>query len=131
MGNFKLSKRSLSRLNNVEAVLIAIFVDAIKDSPHDFGIPRFGGHRTAEDQHSLYAQRPKITTKDGYKKKSKHQSGRAIDIFAYVDGKATWDPKYYEPIARHIQKVALEQYNIKLRWGGDWKTFVDRPHFQL
>ena len=42
----KLSKRSLGRLVNVNPLLIAIFVDAIKTSHIDFGIPQHGGKRT-------------------------------------------------------------------------------------
>lgn len=128
---YKLSKRSLSRLKNVEPILIAIIVEAIKESPFDFGIPRHGGFRTASEQYLLYKQVPKVTNIDGINRKSYHQTGRAFDIFAYVDGKATWDPKYYEPIARHLQKIALEKYNVILEWGGDFKSFVDMPHFQI
>ena len=128
---YKLSHRSLERLNGVNALLIAIAVEAIKDSPFDFGIPRHGGFRTASEQNLLYKQRPKITNKDGYYKKSYHQTGRAFDIYAYVNGKASWDKRYLEPIARHIQKVAKDRYKVNLKWGGDWKTFVDLPHFQI
>lgn len=128
---YKLSKRSLERLNNVNALLIAIVVDAIKDSPYDFGIPMHGGFRTAAEQNLLFKKRPKITNKDGYKKKSYHQSGKAFDIYAYVDGKASWDINHLTAIARHIQKVAKNKYKVNLKWGGDWKTFKDAPHFQL
>jgi peptidoglycan L-alanyl-D-glutamate endopeptidase CwlK len=133
---YKLSTTSRGRLNGVNSTLIAIIEAAITDSPYDFGIPPDGGLRTTERQKELYAQgRTKagniVTQTDGVKKKSVHQSGNAFDIYAFVDGKASWEAKYYEPIARHIQKVALEQFGVKLVWGGDWSHFRDLPHLQI
>ena len=51
--------------------------------------------------------------------------------FSLAEDSLSWEAKYYAPIARHIQKVALEQFNVKLVWGGDFRTFLDRPHFQI
>lgn len=141
MGNTKdkyyLSARSLARINDVNPLLIKIFKEAIKQSPFDFGIPSYGGKRTTEDQQYLFAKgrtrdldKKPITWVDGIKKKSYHQSGNAVDIYAYINGGASWDPKYYGPIARHIIKVAKEQFNTTLQWGGDW-TKKDLPHFQI
>ena len=133
---YKLSKRSLSRLEGIEPVLIDIIKEAIKTSPFDFGIPQLGGLRTAEDQHKLYQQGRElpgniITNVDGYKRKSYHQTGKAFDIYGFVMGKATWDKAILTQIARHIQKTAKDCYNIDLEWGGDFKTFKDLPHFQI
>lgn len=128
---YKLSKRSLQRLKGVAPVLIAILVEGIKESPYDFGIPRHGGFRTESEQYLLYQQRPKVTNIDGFNRKSYHQSGRAFDIYAYVNGKPTWEAKYYKPIADHLKKIAKERFNVTLEWGGDFKTFVDLPHFQI
>jgi peptidoglycan L-alanyl-D-glutamate endopeptidase CwlK len=126
---YKLSKRSYERLNGVDAILIAILTEAIKESPFDFGIPRSGGLRTAEEQYILYKDGK--SQLDGFKKKSYHQTGKAFDIYAYVDGKASWDKGQLTEIARHIQKVAKDKFNVDLEWGGDWKRFVDMPHFQI
>ena len=131
MSEYKLSKRSLKRLNKVNPLLIAIVVDAISKSPYDFGIPKFGGYRTAAEQNALYNKRPRVTYKDGYRNMSYHQTGNAFDIYAYVNGKATWDKKYYEPIARHIQQIAMNKYGVQVTWGGDWASFKDLPHFQI
>ena len=127
----KLSKRSLERLQDVESVLIAIIVEGIKDSPYDFGIPKLGGKRTDEEQIEMYAQgrtsKGRIVT---WTLKSYHKTGFAVDIFAYVSGAASWDMKYLEPIARHLQKIAKDRYNIDLEWGYDlWKK--DGAHFQI
>ena len=127
---YKLSKRSLKRLKNVNPILIAIAVDAIRESPYDFGIPQHGGKRTADEQNLLYKQVPAVTSKDGFINKSYHQSGKAFDIYVIVDGKATWEHKYYIPVARHILKIARDKYKVDLQWGGVWKR-KDLPHFQF
>ena len=127
--NYKLSNRSKSRLEGIDTILIDIVIEAIKDSPYDFGIPQYGGLRTQPDQYSLYQRG--ASKCDGTIKKSYHQTGKAFDIYAYVDGKATWDEKYYKPIADHIRSVARDKFRVNLIWGGNWTTFVDLPHFQI
>ena len=131
---YYLSMNSLRRLNDVNPILIKIFKEAIKQSPIDFGIA--SGFRTLAEQKGLYALgRTKpgkiVTYADGIDVKSYHQSGNAVDIYAYVNGKASWDSKYYEPIARHIIRVAKDKFGVTLKWGGDWKKFKDLPHFQI
>lgn len=125
---YKLSKRSLSRLEGIEPDLIELLKEAIKTSPYDFGIPREGGLRTAEDQHILFLKG--ASKCDGYKRKSKHQLGLAFDIYGYVDGKPTWDKIILTNIAYHILMVAASM-GIKLTWGGNWKNFKDMPHFEI
>ena len=143
MAKYKLSLRSLRRLTGVEAVLIAILTDAIShpDCPYDFGVPQHGGKRTAGEQNLLFQKG--VSQKDGFVKLSYHQTGKAFDIYAFVNGKATWDPDILEALARHIMKVAKEKYNITLRWGGDWdadgirvdkdstESFFDGAHFEI
>lgn len=134
---YKLSKRSYHRLNGVNAILIGILTEAIKDSPYDFGIPREGGFRTSDEQYELYQIGRRaiegesiITYCDGYEKKSQHQHGLAFDIYGYVDGKATWDKKILKEIALHIIDTAYYDFRTELSWGGNWKN-PDLPHFQL
>ena len=126
---YKLSKRSIGRLKNVNPILIAIAVDGIRLSPYDFGIPQHGGKRTADEQNLLFLNDKSKC--DGFEKKSYHQSGNAFDIYAYVNGKASWNKRHLEKIARHLQKIAQQQYNVDLEWGGDWRSFQDMPHFQI
>lgn len=137
---YKLSKRSRERLEGVHPSLISLIDYALIDSPYDFGIPLYGGLRTVEDQQELYAKgRTKegkiVTYTDGIKRKSNHQAksdgyGHAFDIYAYVNGSASWDKKYLTAIAQHIKKCAKE-LEIEIEWGGDWIRFKDMPHFQL
>ena len=126
---YKLSKRSLGRLEGINPILIDIVKEAIKNSPYDFGIPNYGGLRTAEDQHILFERG--VSKCDGYKNKSYHQSGNAFDIYAYVDGMASWNRIQLKLIARHIQSVAKNKFNVDLKWGGDFRSFKDMPHFEI
>jgi len=126
---FKLSHRSINRLNGVKAILIVIATDSIKDAPYDFGIADLGGLRSAVEQHRLYVN--KKSQKDGYFRKSKHQEGEAFDIVCYKDGEITWDADVFTEVANHIMTLAKDKYNIDLVWGGHWKSFKDMPHFQI
>ena len=60
MGNFKLSKTSLERLEGVDEELVAIVKRAITITPIDFGIPWMGGLRTIEDQRKLFEKKVTI-----------------------------------------------------------------------
>ena len=129
MGNYKLSKRSLSRLDGIRSVLIAVLVEGIKDSPYDFGIPKTGGFRTANDQKELYNLG--VSKCDGVKNKSYHQSGNAFDIYIYEAGKANWNKDKLKLVAEHLKETAKNKYGISLEWGGDWISWQDYPHFQI
>ncbi len=52
---YKLSKRSRSRIDGIEQVLIEIIECAIVTSPYDFGIPEFGGKTNDSDQQIMYS----------------------------------------------------------------------------
>ena len=98
---FVLSHRSIERLKGVDPMLVVILADAIRTTPHDFGVAWMGRYRTAEEQNKLYQQGrttegKKITNADGYKKKSKHQSGNAVDLVCYRDGAITWNQKVFK-----------------------------------
>ena len=142
---YRFSKRSKERIKDINPVLIKILEEAIKTSPYDFGIPRDGGFRTYRRQEELYARgrtteqliEKGIVGIDGrpdesritWTLKSYHMTGNAFDIYCYFDGRASWDMKYLEPIARHLIKVASD-YGIILNWGYDlWKK--DGAHFQI
>lgn len=79
------------------------------------------GRRTFPQQHKLFLQRPKVTNADAGQ--SYHNYGVAVDLAFVVNGKITWDDKYYKNIGRWANQVGLT-------WGGNWH-FVDYPHIQL
>jgi peptidoglycan LD-endopeptidase CwlK len=68
-----------------------------------------------------------VTRCDGYKVKSNHQGGRAIDKVPINDkGWPVWpglsDQRWIK-IAEIMKKHGF-------RWGGDWKDFPDYPHYE-
>ncbi|EOT5669503.1 M15 family metallopeptidase, partial [Escherichia coli] len=61
---------------------------------------------------------------------SRHLTGEAVDVVAYVGNQVSWEWSLYEKIARAFQQAAAE-LGTPIEWGGDWKTLKDGPHFQL
>ncbi|KZZ63541.1 hypothetical protein A3765_10565 [Oleiphilus sp. HI0130] len=125
---FKLSGKSLQRLGGVHPDLVRLTKRAIERSPVDFGITE--GVRSYERQVQL-VQAKKSTTLHSLHLVQEHTGyGHAIDIFAYVGGKATWSPKYYGPIIQtFITEAAI--LGIQTEFGLLWKDFTDAPHIQL
>ena len=122
---------SLSSERNMAGVdirLKGIAYRALELTKIDFGIPADGGRRTAERQYELFEDGK--SRADGYHKKSKHQHGKAIDFFAYVDGEASWDDLHLAMVAAAFLQAASE-LGIRVRWGGLFKTFKDMPHIEL
>ena len=113
---YKFSNRSLNNLKGVDMKLVDLMTEVLQKSPYDFGITE--GLRTLEKQ------------KESQTMNSYHLNGRAVDIVVYKDGKVTWDLKYYKEIADIVKRIAAEK-GLKITWGGDWKTLVDGPHFQI
>jgi peptidoglycan L-alanyl-D-glutamate endopeptidase CwlK len=119
---YKFSQRSLDRMKGVHGDLVKVMLEAIKESPYDFGITE--GVRTPQRQQELYAAGKSRTLN------SRHLKGLAVDIAIFVDGKLTWEFKYYEEVAKHVLKVCAEM-GIPVVWGGAWRGFVDAVHFEL
>lgn len=117
---FKFGKTSLERRAGVDSRLIEISDRALEISVIDFGIPEHGGLRTAEEQLQLFLR--SASKADGTRFLSKHQSGLALDFYAYVDGKASWHPGHLAMVAAaHLQ--AAREFGYKLTWGGLWKPW--------
>jgi|TARA_R110000824_G_scaffold15002_1_gene63506 peptidoglycan L-alanyl-D-glutamate endopeptidase CwlK len=125
---FKLGKNSINNLAGVDGRLIAIADLAIELTNIDFGVPSTGGLRTEADQAKLFADG--VSKADGVNNKSYHQSGKAMDVYAYVDGKASWDKLHLAVIASAMLQ-ASSQLGYKLKWGGLWKSWQDYPHFEI
>lgn len=119
---FKLSQRSLDKLQGVDKRLVAVVNRAIELTEVDFGITE--GLRTKERQEQLVAEGKSQTLN------SKHLRGMAVDVVAYVDGKVSWDKQHYQTIAEAF-KQAADELNVSIRWGGNFKSFFDGPHFEL
>ncbi len=130
--SYKLSITSLKRLEGINDKLIELIQSAISKSPIDFGIPKDGGLRTAEDQYQLYLNG--VSKCDGTKNKSYHQSGNAFDVYAWHNGKASWDKVHLALIAGAILAEA-KSMGLNIRWGGTFgsKSFHgwDYGHFEI
>lgn len=120
--NFVLGSRSLTNLQGVHPDLVKVVKRAIQISECDFTI--IEGVRTTARQAELVKKGASQT------KNSRHLTGHAVDLGAWVNGTVTWDWKYYYQIEKAMKQAAKE-LNIPIEWGGDWKTFKDGPHFQL
>jgi len=125
---FRLSNRSKRRRSGVDPRLIEISDLAIQITVVDFGHPADGGLRSAERQNDMFHLG--LSKCDGYKRLSKHQTGKALDVYAYVDGKASWDTEHLAMVAAAFLQAA-SMLGHKLEWGGLWTSFQDYPHFQL
>ena len=119
---FILSQRSLKNLEGVHADLVLVVKKALEITSVDFVVTE--GLRSAEKQKQLVKSGASRT------KNSRHLTGHAVDVAAWVDEKVSWDWKYYENIASAFKKAANELC-VEVEWGGDWKGFKDGPHFQL
>lgn len=119
---FKLGQRSKDRLKGVDERLVKVVERAIELTEIDFTV--LEGLRTPERQKQLVA--------DGFSKtlKSKHLTGNAVDLGALVNGTISWDKQHYHTIAKAMKKSA-EELKVNIRWGGDFKSFFDGPHFEL
>lgn len=145
---FTLSQKSIDTLNGVNGKLIAIVHDAIKISTVDFSVGE--GLRTLERQ-SILVKSGKSKTMN-----SKHITGHAVDLWAFVNGKVSWDLKHYYDIADAMRDSAIKN-GVILTWGAVWdkplnniknteieptrykerrdligkKTFIDAVHFEI
>ena len=119
---FSLSEKSLQRLTGVKPELQAVVKRAIEITPVDFLVVE--GLRTKERQAYLL-DAGKSRTMNSY-----HLTGHAVDIAPIVDGKVSWDWKYFHPLAEAVKKAAKE-VKVEVEWGGDWTSFKDGPHWQI
>ena len=119
---FKLSKKSLAKLNEVNPDLQKLVKNAIGLSTIDFGISE--GMRTKERQKILY------DTGKSQTMNSRHLTGHAVDVYAWKDGAVSWEFEDYETINVAFSQAA-KLTNTPYVWGGSWKSFKDGPHFEL
>ena len=133
-------KQSLKNLEGQHPDLVRLMKEAIKDSPIDFTIT--DGGRTVAMQQALYAKGRTapggiVTNADGVKNKSNHQAKadgfyHAVDLYPYVNGAIDFNDKAnrLKTIADHIKNTA-KRLGIRINWGGDFRSIIDRPHFEL
>ena len=132
MSTYSFGKTSIAELEKINPILKSLAYKAISKSLVDFGVLKLGGIRTAEEQHKLFLEgRSKI---DGLVKPTTHQLGLAVDFVPYINGKYTWENheafhRINEAVLEAWEELGITEYN--LIWGGNWKTFLDMPHYEL
>jgi len=147
---YKLSQRSLDRLDGVKPELVDVVKRAIELTTIDFGVVQ--GLRTEEEQKALVEKGASKTVK------SKHLTGDAVDLMAYIGGRGCWELNVYDEIADAMKAAAIE-LGVSIRWGAAWtvsdlrewegtaedamnsyvdvrraegrRPFIDAPHFEL
>ena len=98
-----------------------------KARDHGITINIISGLRTYAEQDALYARGrtapgKKVTNaRGGY---SNHNFGIAFDIGVFEGNR-------YLPSSSKYKAVGVLGQELGLEWGGNWKTIVDQPHFQL
>lgn len=119
---FVLGSISRNNLRGVHPDLVKVVERAISISDIDFRITE--GVRSKQRQAVLVSQGASKTMD------SRHITGHAVDVVALIGGTVRWDWPLYSKIAAAFKRAAAD-LNIKIVWGGDWKTFKDGPHFEL
>ncbi len=61
---------------------------------------------------------------------SRHITGHAVDLGAWVDNQVDWSWPLYHKIAAAMKEAAKE-LDVAIVCGADWKRFPDGPHFEL
>ncbi len=119
---WRFSARSEAKFTGVHPDLVRVARRALELSTVDFGITE--GLRTIERQRQLVAAGASKTMK------SRHITGHALDVVAYVGSDVRWDWPLYTQISKAWKQAAIE-LKIPVEWGGDWRSFKDGPHYQL
>ncbi len=130
-----------SVIKNIDTLKSETLKKAVKDfinyTPIDFGVIENGAFRTEEDQNLIFAKTPRVTNCDGYTVKSKHQSGLAVDIVPWVNGRYSWDEKHCTGLACAFATY-LNMKGIEFVGGYDWnkdgilnEKFYDPCHFEV
>mgnify|MGYP003124323076 FL=1 len=147
---FTLSQRSLGRLDGVKNELHSVVTTAITLTNVDFGVSC--GLRTEKEQEDLVARGASQTMK------SKHLTGDAVDVVAYIGSRISWELNLYDDIADAFKEASVRE-GVGIKWGASWhipdlrdwegtaeeamnsyidlrrsqnrRPFIDAPHFEL
>ena len=148
--SFKLSNRSLKRLEGVKPELVNVVKRAIEITTVDFGV--------TEGLRSLATQKKYVAQGKSQTMNSKHLTGDAVDLVAYIGRGISWELNVYDNIADAVKQAAQEQ-GVSIKWGAAWsvpdiskwngtmedamlsyidlrrsqgrRPFIDAPHFEL
>lgn len=94
---------------------------------HGLTINIIGGLRSYFEQDKLYAQgrtRPGSVVTNARGGYSNHNFGIAFDVGLFERSQYLGESPMYRAVGALGEELGLE-------WGGNWRTIMDQPHFQL
>ena len=153
--SFRLSQRSLDRLEGVHPEMVAVVERAIQLTEVDFGVTQ--GVRTLDEQKANVAAGRSQTMRSKHLLQDDGFS-HAVDVVAYVGPDVSWELNLYDDICDAF-KQAAEEVGCSIKWGAAWsegdirsypgsaedammayvdlrrsqgrRPFIDAPHFEL
>jgi peptidoglycan L-alanyl-D-glutamate endopeptidase CwlK len=153
--SFRLSQRSMDRLEGVHPDMTAVVERAIQLTEVDFGVTQ--GVRTLEEQKANVAAGRSQTMASKHLLQDDGFS-HAVDVVAYVGSDVSWELNLYDDICDAF-KQAAEEIGVSIKWGAAWsegdirsypgsaedammayvdlrrsqgrRPFIDAPHFEL
>lgn len=152
---FRLSQRSLSKLEGVHPDMVAVVERAIEITTVDFGVTQ--GIRTIEQQRE-YVRTGKSQTMNSKHLLQADGYSHAVDVIAYIGSDISWELNLYDNIADAFAQAARD-LGVSIKWGAAWnvpditkwnstmedammhyidtrrgqgrRPFIDGPHFEL
>ena len=118
----ELSELSKKRLEGVDERLKAVVIECAKRCKFPFNV--------SEGLRSEAKQREYVREGKSRTMKSKHLTGKAVDLYPLTMDRKAVDWMRFEELADLMFKVAKDQ-GIRIVWGGYWRTLVDKSHFEL
>lgn len=120
----RFSQYSLEKLKTCDPRLQSIFMEVIKI----MDCTVICGHRSQEAQDRAYF----VGNSKLKWPQSKHNTtpSLAVDVAPYNKGIDWYNFAPFRKLAEIVKAEALKQ-NVKIIWGGDWKSFPDYPHYEI
>tara|TARA_R110002051_G_scaffold108883_1_gene181668 strand:+ start:639 stop:1055 length:417 start_codon:yes stop_codon:yes gene_type:complete len=137
-------------LQGVNGKLIEAVHHAISVTTVDFGV--------IEGVRSVARQKKLVNSGASQTMNSKHITGEAVDLMAYMDGRGSWEISLYDEVATAM-KFGAREVDLSIRWGAAWhvpniakadwsmeeimnqyidiqraagkRPFIDAPHFEI
>lgn len=126
---FKLSQRSLDRLQGVHPDLVKVVKRAIEISKIDFMV--IEGLRSIEQQEINVRKGVSKTMNSYHLLNPTSGYGHAVDLAPLVGKEIPWKDWSKFVLVADAMKQAAKELGVDLTWGGDWTSFKDGPHFQI
>ena len=152
---FRLSQRSMDRLEGVHPAMTGVVERAIQLTDVDFGVTQ--GVRTLDEQKANVAAGRSQTMASKHLLQDDGFS-HAVDVVAYVGPDVSWELNLYDDIADAFKEASIKE-GVGIRWGASWhipdlrdwegtaeeamnsyidlrrsqsrRAFIDAPHFEL